>query len=268
MSERCGGHVHIGADYLTTPQSWKNLMEIWGNTEKILYLISNKAGEIPRSGVPKYARPISGNFEEMLANGAIQLNSIDDLQKFAKESQINEAGAIDRYFGINFSNLGKGNNSTIEFRLANGTIDDQTWIENINLFGGIVQVAEKIALIQNKDINERNKEEQQLLENFERLKDTNITEYDKLESLLTIVIPEEDRDVYEERYRENSIILEQNPEVAEQIHGQIAKNPITINTLGRLIFTGDERITGPEYEQNVSIIKRELKKLKGDNIKE
>ena len=35
-SERCGGHIHIGADYLTDLQDWKNLRNIWNNTEKIL----------------------------------------------------------------------------------------------------------------------------------------------------------------------------------------------------------------------------------------
>lgn len=31
-------------------ESWVNLIEIWGNTEKLLYIISNKAGEISREG--------------------------------------------------------------------------------------------------------------------------------------------------------------------------------------------------------------------------
>ena len=32
----CGGHVHIGSDYLTSKESYANLFEIWGNAERIM----------------------------------------------------------------------------------------------------------------------------------------------------------------------------------------------------------------------------------------
>ena len=44
----CGGHVHIGSDYLTSKESYANFYEIWGNTERIMYIISNEKGTIPR----------------------------------------------------------------------------------------------------------------------------------------------------------------------------------------------------------------------------
>lgn len=47
----CGGHVHIGSDYLTSKESYANLFEIWGNTERILFVISNEKGDIPRYNV-------------------------------------------------------------------------------------------------------------------------------------------------------------------------------------------------------------------------
>lgn len=49
----CGGHIHIGSDYLTSKEAYANLFEIFGNTERILYLISNQKGEIPRREVRK-----------------------------------------------------------------------------------------------------------------------------------------------------------------------------------------------------------------------
>ena len=49
----CGGHVHIGSDYLTSKESYANLFEIFGNTEKILYIMSNEKGMIPREGIRK-----------------------------------------------------------------------------------------------------------------------------------------------------------------------------------------------------------------------
>ena len=42
----CGGHIHIGADYLTSIESYVNLLELYCNCEKIIYLISNKEDDI------------------------------------------------------------------------------------------------------------------------------------------------------------------------------------------------------------------------------
>lgn len=81
-NDSCGGHIHIGADYLTNVQAWKNLLEIWGNTEPILYIIGNEKGNIPRIGINIFAAPISGKFEKALSSGTINLNDENDLKEF------------------------------------------------------------------------------------------------------------------------------------------------------------------------------------------
>ena len=48
IGDCCGGHIHIGSDYLTSKEAYANLYEIWGNTERIMYIISNEKGTIPR----------------------------------------------------------------------------------------------------------------------------------------------------------------------------------------------------------------------------
>ena len=253
VSERCGGHIHIGADYLTTEESWKNLTEIWGNAEEILYIISNKAGEIPRNGVGRYAKPISSNFENILNSGTVDLQNEDDLKKFVKDAQ------DDRYYGINFFNVGAARN-TIEFRLANGTIDAGTWIENINLFGGIVRTAEDLAIIQSKPEEQRTKEEQKKLEYFEQVKNSEISQKEKLEALLAIVIPENDRDIYRERYKTNSQLIEKekSQEIKNAIKSNVAKSSITINKVGKKVFLGEDAVTGQEYNQGAQIIENAL----------
>lgn len=52
----CGGHVHISSDYLTSKEAYANLFEIFGNAERILYIISNEKGDIPRYGIRKTRR--------------------------------------------------------------------------------------------------------------------------------------------------------------------------------------------------------------------
>lgn len=97
----CGGHIHIGADYLTSVQAFNNLKEIWANNEKIFYIISNKEGELPREGIEDFAAPISQEMEIELEE-TIQIDDEDDLDNFKRNLAKKQK---DRYKGINFKNL-------------------------------------------------------------------------------------------------------------------------------------------------------------------
>ena len=223
-SFRCGAHVHIGADYLTTMESWINLLEIWGNTEKIMYLISNKEGELPRLGVGEFAKPYSGELEKALKNGSVNLKDEEDLKKFAKEIQ------VDRGYSINFINLGSDKN-TIELRLSNGTIDAKTWIENINLYGGIVKAAEEIAQIQLQSEEERTDEELVKLKKFELLKSKEISDEKKLEALIYITVGQEDLNVYKKRYEANrELMIKYRKEYSPIFQERLAKERINVRS--------------------------------------
>ena len=172
---------------------------------------------------------------------------MDDLRQLAMDSQKNENGEVDRYHGINYKNLGKGMSGTIEFRLANGTIDEETWIENINLFGGIVRASEELALIEQKTAEDRTAEEQQRLDDFESLKYLGTSDKDKLEILLSLAIAEEDRDIYRERYNANSVLLEQHPERYEALTEQVSTNPTDVKKARRW---QEMKRTYPELQKN------------------
>lgn len=221
ISERCGGHIHIGSNYLTTKESWMNLLQLWSNNEELLYIIANKEGEAPRFMLSSYAKPYSGALEKALNEKTVKLDTVEDVKKFAKEVQ-NGAGD----YGINFNNLGNEKN-TIEFRISNGTTDIKTWIENINLFGGLVKASEDLAIIQKKMPEERTDEERIKLKLFERLNKDEIDDSERLEILLQIVIPKEDRDIYRNRYRVNSKLYEKSI-VKDFIKKKLAKNKINI----------------------------------------
>ena len=196
VDEDCGGHIHIGSDYLTSKESWINLLEICSNCEKEIFIISNKSGEKIRFNVAIYAKYISGNMKKALERGSIQMDSIEDIKKFAKSFE------SDRYFGVNFHNLGN-NKNTIEFRMPNGTVDAKTWIENINLFGGIVKASEDLSKIQLKPEENITKEEKEKIETFNKLEKDETTPEEILEYLLKLAIKEEDRHIYRERYFSN-----------------------------------------------------------------
>ena len=242
-SSRCGGHIHIGADYLTTEHSWDNLKEIIKNTEKILYIISNKAGEIPRDGIFEYAKPSLGDFEELHNRETLNLESEEDLKKLSWK--IHE----DKFYGINFKNVGERRN-TIEFRYPNGPKDSKTWIENINLFGGIVKASEDLAMIQAKPEEQRTNEEKDLLIEIQILKDKNSSDEEKLDALLEIIMPnEKDRYIYRNRYYENKRLIDLDTEFKEQFLEYFEEDKISSDEITNAVFGGKDRVTKDEYDK-------------------
>ena len=249
ISERCGGHIHIGADYLTNLQDWKNLRTIWNNTEKILYIISNRKGEIPRKGVLVYARPISGNDESK--QEIINLENESDLEKFIVETKIIQGT---RYSGINYCNVGRKEKNTIEFRLPNGTLDPTTWIENINLFGGLVRVSHELSEIMLKSAEQRTEEEKKMLYNYKVIQ-TEQDERKVAEALIGLCVSQEQMQTYLDRYDENSELLKKAPEINDGLKGQIRKNKIGKKTI--------PKINGVDLEEVFRAVDEKLAEING-----
>ena len=247
-SERCGGHIHIGADYLTDLQDWKNLRNIWNNTEKILYIISNRKGEIPREEVLKYAKPISGKDESK--QKTINLESESDLENFIAGIKKIQG---DRFSAINYVNVGEEEKNTIEFRLPNGTLDPTTWIENINFFGGLVRVSHELSKIMLKSEEQRTEEEKKMLYNYEVIQ-MEQDERKVAEALIGLCVSQEQMQTYLDRYDENSELLEKTPELNDRLNGLIRKNKIgqkTIPTIG-----------GEDFEEFSCKVSKELEIIK------
>ncbi len=192
-SENCGGHIHIGADYIETNEQWQELLELWVNAEEVLCLISNKPGELPRDGV--YIEPIGSKFKES------NITSKKDNDLFIEDAKkIQDT----RRTTLNLLNVHHGKN-TIEFRLSNGTLDPNVWIENIRLYGRIVQKAKELGIIKAKQKNKEKitPEEQSQLQHLGILKSQASSEQ-KMEALMQILFDEEERKVYDERFQANN----------------------------------------------------------------
>ena len=249
ISERCGGHIHIGADYLTDLQDWKNLRTIWNDTEKILYIISNRKGEIPREEVLKYAKPISGKDESK--QKTINLESESDLENFIAGIKKIQG---DRFSAINYVNVGEEEKNTIEFRLPNGTLDPTTWIENINLFGGLVRVSHELSKIMLKSEEQRTEEEKKMLYNYEVIQ-MEQDERKVAEALIGLCVSQEQMQTYLDRYDENSELLEKTPEINDGLNGQIRKNKIGKKTI--------PKINGVDLEEVSRAVDEKLAEING-----
>lgn len=252
VSERCGGHIHIGADYLKTKEAYRNLIELWSNNEELIYLLSNKKGEIPRDGTIEYATPISKKIEKAVEDekfSGYQYFSKEDMIEKIKDAQKNQGGREGRRTGINFLRDGSGDINTIEFRLANGTIDANTWIENATLFGNIIAVSQQISDIQQKDYITQ--DEQASLDKFELLKTKDISNEERLNIFFDLCVPETFRTIFMDRYLENSKILSENSETKEALEEHISDEPIDI-------LKGLEDIAKQRRYGNVMVKEKEL----------
>lgn len=234
-SERCGGHIHIGANYLKSKEAFVNLIELWSNNEEIFFILSNKNGEITRESVATFAPPLSKKIKEEI--DADKFANFDDLSKeefieIIKTIKANADNRETRRASINFDNVGNEEKNTIEFRLSNGTIDANTWIENANLFGGLVAISQRISDIQHKDIYEITADDKSILQKFTRLKNRELSNEERLDMLLDLCVPDEYKQIYIDRYVENSQLLEQNIELKEKLEGFISTKPIDFYVRG------------------------------------
>ena len=248
-SERCGGHIHIGADYLKTKQAYVNLIELWVNNEDIMYLISNSTGEIAREGAVEYATPISKKILRAIKDD--KFTDYDNLSKDEfvekiKEVQLERKDNESERTGINFFNVNDGTN-TIEFRLSNGTIDANTWIENATLFGNIIAISQRLSDIQNKNVSERTAEEKSILEKFTILKTKDTNQQDRLSILLDLCIPHELRQIYRDRYANNKIALAQNSKIEKELNNHISDETV--------VFLTDEKVSKIAREEDVAMKK-------------
>lgn len=196
VEDNCGGHVHIGANYLTTKESYQRLIELWCNCEKIIFEICDEPYSVKRFTYDDYATPISSKLKE---------EKIEDKHSLDKDEFIAQLQSIqgDRYKSINFANVGK-KASTIEFRIPNGSLDPNVWIENIRLFGRMMQTAEELGKLDNIETKEYTREERRKLWLATMLTNANVPEEDKAKFLINLLFDEEEyKQVYFERYNTN-----------------------------------------------------------------
>ncbi len=216
-NDSCGGHIHIGCNYLKNVRSYINLIEIWGNAEYIFYVIGNKEGSTPR-GI-EYSSPISKIWEKYSIKKDISLEQI-------KKEIVKLQGT--RAKGINFINILPNTKGTIEFRLSNGTIEPDVWIQNINLYGNILVAAQKLSEIQEKCVKKRTEHEKNFLNDFEKLK-LEKKNKKKLEILLNILIKDESiKDVYRNRYSTNVKLLQNKKKLNHLLKSKITKKGINL----------------------------------------
>ena len=185
INEHCGGHIHIGRNYLETPKQLRNLIQIYGICTDVMNLIINEPGSLPRDSMELNAK----STYKLLQSKKFNFNNYTDINECISEIQRLQNG---KSYDINIST----SNPTYEFRGANGTLNPNAWIENIKLFGTLMVVAKGL--------------ETGSLENSEQIKiwfsklksDRDIRKICEL-FLNLLFDNENDRKIYQERFEKN-----------------------------------------------------------------
>ena len=185
IKETCGGHIHIGADYFgKNYKAWENFYRINNEGEEIIYKMVNKANEEPRFIMTVAAISSEYEISQMFENGEVTIETEEDFNRLMERMQNT------RNRGVNVKNIKENGINTIEFRMPNGTIDIKVIRENIRLFSQIMKVSKQMSY------NSKYKKHE-----FEILKKHDLTEREKVESLLNLLFDkEEEKDIYRKRW--------------------------------------------------------------------
>ena len=131
-----------------------------------------------------------------------------------------------------------------------------------------MKTCQELAIIQTKE-RELSEEEKRMLDIFEKLKYSKYN-IEKLELLLLLVIPEENRDLYRDRYISNFKLLKENMQMEAIITARLAKNPIDIKKyrkkdIAEAVFLGTEPLDGVDYKAGEGYCVSDLEEYKVKN---
>lgn len=183
-TERCGLHIHVGADFFDgNEKAWEKFILIWNECEKIIYKMSNPPRQLPRKGILQYANGRHNEIENIY-NSESQTDKDDKLKYMRYKLQGN------RYVGLNLDNVGDEEKNTIEFRIFNGTLEPEVIKEDIKLCGSIMLAGFDLALIDDPTYftPDEAKEKKKI---YEKVLRRDITEEEKVDAFLSLIFDDE-----------------------------------------------------------------------------
>lgn len=194
------GQINLGLDYLDTKESILAFYEIYGNCEELLYYISSEEGQIFRQNIYTSSRikPLS----EIIGKRVVEEDlSREEVIRLFSNERSRESGIEGLSYKKNSVCL-RGINKydyRLEFRIPNGGCNYKTWIDNIRLYGKMMERAKQIADMMKKDYI--TSEEENLLRLKIDLQDINVSLEDKLGILMDLLFEDEDiKQIYRDRY--------------------------------------------------------------------
>lgn len=202
---RCGLHIHFDAECLVKdPRRMKNFLRLYAESEELLYKMCNdKNNPIRKGAINKdfkgihlisamwrngMAAPTGKKILKQIQNGTLKVS----YKKFGKLRMLVSKYKIDerRYAGLNLTNIGNSKKNTIEFRMANGTLNPEVIKQNVFLYCSLINTA--IKMTDNPELYR---------DNVSKFYKTDVTEEEKAENFLKLIMENsEDRKIYMDRW--------------------------------------------------------------------
>lgn len=200
VNGNAAGQINLGLDYLDTKEAILSFYEIYGNCEELLYYISSEEGQIFRQSIYSSSRikPLS----EIIGKRVIDEDfSRGEVIRLFSNDNSRDSGIKGLSYKKNSVCLRGTNNSDyrFEFRIPNGGCNYKTWIDNIRLYGKMMERAKQIADLMKKEY--LTPEEENLIRLKIDLQDINLSLEDKLDLLMELLFDDEEiKQIYYRRY--------------------------------------------------------------------
>ena len=202
---KCGLHIHFDAECLAkNPNKMRNFLRLYAESEELLYKMCNDKNDPIRKGAINkdfkgihlisamwrngMAAPTGKKILKQIQDGTLKLS----YKKFGKLRMLASKYKLDerRYAGLNLTNIGNSKKNTIEFRMANGTLDLEVIKQNVFLYASLINTA--IKMTDNPELYQ---------DSLSKFYKTDVTEKEKAENFLKLIIENpEDRQIYIDRW--------------------------------------------------------------------
>lgn len=266
LSGNASGQINLGLDYLDTKEAILNFYEIYGNCEELLYYISNEAGQLFRQDV--YVNSRIKAISEIIGKRILdeELTRDDVIKLFNSHKGNNDEAFQGLQYKKNSVCLrGRGDKDyRLEFRIPNGGCNYITWIDNIRLFGKMMEIAKRLADMMKKDY--LSSEDERLLKLKIDLQDDNLSLEDKLVILMNLLFKEDNiKKIYYNRYISTvKKINETNSKKYQYISNKYDPDFDEVEFIGKYNsrFDSDHKGNGivVEYDPDYGIIEHNRKK--------
>ena len=201
VSQNAAGQINLGLDYLDTKEAILNFYEIYGNCEELLYYICNEEGQLFRQDV--YANSRIKAISEIIGKRVLdeELSRHDVIELFNNRYYGEDKAIKGLQYKKNSVCL-RGTNDKdyrLEFRIPNGGCNYRTWIDNIRLFGKMMEISKRLADMMKKDY--LSSEEENLLRLKIELQDNKLSIEEKLVMLMNLLFKDNNiKQIYYNRY--------------------------------------------------------------------
>ncbi len=203
--EKCGLHIHFDSKCLKEDhQNMQNFLHIYAEAEELIYKMCNAENNPLRKGAINknfhgvsavsaiwrkgMAAPTGKKILKKIEEGTLKVSYKDfgKLRTVASKLKLDER----RYAGLNLTNIGNKDKDTIEFRMANGTLDPEIIKQNVFLYASIIDTSIKLT-----------EEPEKYEKKFKEFVRHDVTEKEKAESFLDLIMEsDEDKKIYLNRW--------------------------------------------------------------------